>query len=146
MIVSDFGTRSFLFEVQRTLSPYGSTSEQFVSGSLGSPFWVNSLPDLIFVPHTGPHAGVPHIVEVKRSSTGLVPDIVLNQAANQASKIVAANGGRVRVALMLNSALSPAQLAHLPLLRVADLTILDGVGNSLSAAQRILEWARVVGR
>jgi len=144
MIVSDFGTRSFFSELRQTLSRYGSTSEQFVSGSLGLPFWTNSPPDLIFVPNRGPHAGVAHLIEVKKSSTGFVPDIALNQAAQQAAQIVAVNGGRVRVALMLNSALSLAQQARLPLFRsMADITVLDSVGGAPSAARRILEWAGV---
>jgi hypothetical protein len=84
-----------------SLKEFGSVEIESITDTL-NPHSGTSVPDLVFVPKSGPNKDVVHIVEFKTTSAEILPDVLVSNARRYKHRIEEATGKTVRYALGSN--------------------------------------------
>lgn len=119
------------------LAIHGQAISQYVTSGLGPPTERNN-PDLVFIPFEGQYADTPHLVEVRFTAHGIVPDLLLVQAVHHMTKVRHANGEALKFAIAVNGELTALQRGW------ADshgLVVFDGVRIGSDLRDHVVRWA-----
>ncbi len=141
MIVNTAGSE-FVAEATRLLADHGSSSNQYLTGSLGGTArTLAAVADIVFQPRAGPFATTVHVVEFKFVSARFLPDVSVLGAARNLAALPSINPGiPLRYALATNAHLFPAGRG---ICSSQGVHVIEAVATAQDLAQRILEWAGV---
>jgi hypothetical protein len=84
-----------------SLKEFGNVEIESITDTL-NPHSGTSVPDLVFIPKSGPNKDVVHIVEFKTTNAEILPDVLVSNARRYKHRIEEATGTAVRYALGSN--------------------------------------------
>ena len=116
------------------LKKFGNVEIESITDRL-NPHIGTSVPDLVFIPNSGPNKNVIHIVEFKTTTAEILPDVLVSNARRYKHLIEAANPGMtVRYALGSNGQVR---------VEGAEVEPFQTINDADQLVDRIVNWAGV---
>lgn len=128
--------QQFLTKAADLLSEYGEVSIESITDNL-NPYSGRRVPDLVFIPESGPNKDVVHIIEFKTTSSEILPSVMVSNALQYKHSIEEANPNvRIRYALSSNGKVIANEGER-------EVTPLATVNDAKDLADKIVDWAGI---
>jgi hypothetical protein len=124
-------------EAAGMLSTLGEVKIESITDNI-NPHSASRVPDLVFIPESGPNKDVVHIIEFKTTTSEILPSVMVFNALLYKRRIQDANPGvEVRYALSSNGRVIVDDA------EAGDVTPLATVRDAQDLAEKIAEWSGV---
>lgn len=122
--------------LENLLKPHGIATRQFLTGRVSETGSI--LPgDLLFIPHSGPHKDLQHVVEFKWGSLTTLPPEQLRVAVDALLHVRSVNGRSTRLALAASSAIQDEVAAYA---KAHDVEVWPKTYRVEDVVERVLRW------
>lgn len=130
----------FTAHLVNLLRQHGDVAIQYLTARARG---VSSRGDLIFVPFTGPHKGVSHVVEIKATSLEYMPEHIFWRSVETLLQLKEVNQFPIRFAFLTTALVAENLVVRA---RERGVEVINNAASPEAGAQQILAWADVAGR
>jgi hypothetical protein len=124
-------------EAAGMLSKFGDVKIESITDNL-NPHSASRVPDLVFIPESGPNKDIVHIIEFKPTTSEILPSVMVFNALQYKRRIQDANPDvKVRYALSSNGRVIVDEAEE------GEVTPLATVQDAEDLAEKIAEWSGV---